>query len=104
MNLDFFPENTLGDGPKNSRIRVKRTHIKMYKNRSKESVLDLTRRRHFAMIVSLKNKIKVSFHLGYSNVGDNFLLMTLRWWQDIKIYGTTINYFQDLNKKLSEIS
>ena len=23
MILDFFPENTLGDGPKNSRIRVK---------------------------------------------------------------------------------
>ena len=22
MILDFFPENTLGDGPKNSRIRV----------------------------------------------------------------------------------
>ena len=74
----------------------------MYQNRWKESVLDLTRRRHFAMIVSLKNKIKVSFHLGYSNVGDNFLLMTLRWWHDIK--NTTINYFQDLNKKLSEIS
>ena len=24
MNLDFFPENALGDGPKNSRIRVKK--------------------------------------------------------------------------------
>ena len=28
MILDFFPENTLGDGPKNSRIRVK-IHLKI---------------------------------------------------------------------------
>ena len=32
-----------------------------------ESVLDLTRRRHFAMILSLKRKIKVSF--GYFVAG-----------------------------------
>ena len=31
MVLDFFPENALGDGPKNSRIRVK-THPRTLKN------------------------------------------------------------------------
>ena len=40
MILDFFPENALGDGPKNSRIRVKLIFHKINENLESDFVQD----------------------------------------------------------------
>ena len=49
MNLDFFPENALGDGPKNSRIRVKM----IFSNSHKSHEVAYT---HFGKeVLSIKN-------------------------------------------------
>ena len=54
MILDFFPENALGDGPKNSRIRVKST-LDVTKKRPNE-----IERRQKMVKLSKKIRMKVS--------------------------------------------
>ena len=39
INLDFFSENTLGDGPKNSRIRVNNPKMNHLRGKALDSTL-----------------------------------------------------------------